>query len=153
MRCTESGLSVLKNAATVRQTFNDPKNRTALDNILSASRSKAFGSLELHKTCYSSFTSKYHQDRLQRSQTSIFSRPFLQNWELCMFCQSHADEKLHQVLTFQTYQEILDHSKYYQFLHVHLSPIHDLIVAEGEYHLRCYLKSKKQNTIFRFAMQ
>ena len=65
LRCIESGLLVLKNAATVRQTFNDPKNRTAIENILSASQSKAFGSLEWHKTCYSLFTSKLHLDRLQ----------------------------------------------------------------------------------------
>ena len=58
-----------------------------------------------------------------------------------MFCQSHADDKLHQVITFRT-----NHA------------VHDLIVAEGEYHLRCYLKSKKQCakvngtiTLYRFA--
>ena len=47
-----------------------------------------------------------------------------------MFCQSHADEKLNQVLTFQTNQEILDLSKYDQF-----AAVLDLIVAEGKYHL------------------
>ena len=47
LRCTESGRSALKNAATVRQTFKDLNNRAAIENIFSASQSKSFDSLKV----------------------------------------------------------------------------------------------------------
>ena len=127
LRSTDTGLSTLINAAKLRQTFKDPNNRTAIENILSPSHSNPAGPMKWHKTCYSTFTSKSHIDRLKKSQTTITStcssscseQPAAEiaratrsssgkaiDWELCMFCEKHTEDKLHQVLTFKTSQEI-----------------------------------------------
>ena len=124
LRHTDQGVATLTNSAQLRNTFNDPNYRVAIENIISGLNLNIENCFKWHKTCYSSFTSKWHIERLKKSlseQSSASSSSQHQddvpktrssigqvmNWKLCMFCQdAGTKEHLSSVSTFKKSTEI-----------------------------------------------
>ena len=155
IQCGEQGLAKLKTLAVMRNRLCDAENRLVIDRILELSSSNVTQDLWYHKSCYSTFTSKSHIERLDEkrssakpqecepssSGTTLRSSTTAVDWDVCMFCQDTSlKETLCSVTTLKMSDTILNLSKFDQDVHVRLSGISDIIAAEGKYHPKCFKK-------------
>ena len=167
--CGEQGKTTLQAAAQARTKLRDLKYRSALSRINHALVDSSV-QIFCHTSCYASFTSKAHINRLDTkteespvepstSQTEVprkkqqMPSAMLRSsvasidWNMCMFCQvTTRKEHLTNVTSFNRSNTILEASKYDPVLHVRLSGVHDLIAAEGKYHNNCCQKFLKRTT-------
>ena len=68
------------------------------------------------------------------------------DWERCIFCQDDKPSvKVHNIQVSDTSTAILNLAKQDSTLRSRLAEVHDLIVAEGKYHLICYSKFLKKH--------
>lgn len=147
------GLQTLKDRARERLKKNDIERRLSIDRIISADSENTY---VWHKSCYSSFTSRSHINRLnadmQASTSTEGAKPLLRSnvetadWKRCMFCQQCTDESLFSVATLVTSIKIIDLSQYDRHLRIRLAGVNDLIAAEAKYHLKCYSKFVRETT-------
>ena len=146
---TPQGIDTLKQAAQERLNRKDPKQQDSIERILQCSDVE----LVWHRSCYSTFTSRRQIARLndeipspssschrQEEQTAKQLRSTTNNidWGKCVFCQNAKTETLHSIQTFNTSDKIINMARYDHQLNISLAGVHDLIAAEGKYHLKCY---------------
>jgi len=149
---TSLSLQTIKAATDSRTKLRDEKYKDAVDRLNHYIGSEEEVTLVWHPKCYAQYTDKNKIQRLQHKTTGPdscgSSKPTTRkssegtsvNWEACMFCQHiHIKQKLISVCTFKKSNEILESARYDQVLRVRLSGVHDLIAAEGKYHLNCYV--------------
>lgn len=161
-RSSEQGFSSLIRAANERDRLNDTDNKPVIDRIFHISEGLEGRHFWWHKSCYSSFTSRFKIERLERKRTKssvrecepgpssttvLRSSTAAVNWSACIFCQDASSKgTLCSVTTFQMSNNILHLSKYDQNAHVRLAGVNDLIAAEGKYHPTCFKKFQRSAT-------
>ena len=59
-------------------------------------------------------------------------------WDRCIYCQCESKAKVHEILTLETSDRILNRAKLDCILRYRLAGISDLVAAEAKYHLQCH---------------
>ena len=152
---TLTGITSLKNALLTRMKLRCDKYLEAIETLNNNLDVLNNNSIRLvyHKSCYSSFCSKTHLDRLRKkyektlatsSTSQQDSQTFMTRSDIppvefdkCIFCQEINSRSLRQVITLETSQKII---KYKDNNHVHsyqLAGITDLVATKIKNHL-CY---------------
>lgn len=157
---TSAGLATLKDALSKRTKLNCDKYVDVIKILNSNNHIFNEDSMKFvyHKSCFSSFTSKTHLDRLakrhgkslQASSTpsetneatprASVSRSAIPpvDFDKCIFCQKKTSECLRQVLTLETSEKLTKHKDSNISLSLRLAGVTDLVAAEVKYHLPCY---------------
>lgn len=160
-KATEQGFNSVKDAMYKRIKYNCDKYLDAIDSLQRTEVDIRDSIIIWHKTCFSSFTSSNHLQRLKkRFETSlnnnlavelttpqkIISRSSLPpvEWDKCIYCQNVTKVKLHQVLNLETSEKIFNASKYDSILGYKLAGVIDLVAAKTKYHLQCHSSSMQK---------
>lgn len=162
---TEPGIQRIAHCADIRESGADLK-YTNCARIANRLKEKGSNEVLWHRSCYSSFTNEGHIRRIQSNSSSSTSTKEEQapasrrsstspvDWSKCMFCQTDESKlTLNNVQTLQTSNKILGiaASGIDEEISCKLGGVHDLVAAEGKYHLKCYAsflrKAKKHSTI------
>lgn len=162
---TRAASSAVKDASAEQTQFHCDAYNNTIDVLKSNTHVLNDPSKKLiwHKSCYSSFTSKSHLERLKKryeknlpaSSTSEQDQqavPRLSSivippvdYKMCIFCQEDIgnSNNIRRVMTKSTLNKILKHKDSDYFLSCRLVGVSCLIAAEVCYHTLCYAKFLK----------
>ena len=164
---TEPGIQRIAHCADIRESGADLK-YTNCARIANRLKEKGSNEVLWHRSCYSSFTNEGHIRRIQSNSSSSSTSTKEEqapasrrsstspvDWSKYMFCQTDESKlTLNNVQTLQTSNKILGIAASgidEEILSCKLGGVHDLVAAEGKYHLKCYAsflrKAKKHSTI------
>jgi len=118
------GKSRVKVVAQQRWKLRDMKNADVLDRLNGLHQDFDSSDITWHRSCYSSFTSESKLERLRKQRLAALeddtcdsksvptgrSATTIINWNLCMFCQTRTDKKLHRVETNQKSASIIKYA-------------------------------------------
>lgn len=144
-------------AAEERQEAHDATFSQAIARIIEVLRADAYRdcSLQNHKGCYATFTSKSKIEALTQdenkdatpgsSQDKHFLRSTTGKYDKkkCIFCQKDTKEKLRLVQTNNMNATILDLSKCDYMVNIRVGDMVDLIAADVMYHSTCLILAKR----------
>lgn len=162
---TVQGLSTISQATQERHKLRDQTYKCTIERLLQLLNQPSEKQLVWHKHCYASYTSKDRIERIRRApvsapspscstasalpnlkeenspRTLVRTKRLPCDWNMCMFCQTNVPkQRLNSVTTFNVSEQILNACKFDQKMAHRVAGVHDLIAAEGKYHLSCYVK-------------